>query len=143
MAYAELAGLPDERRPVCLLLPAVALRCCASSSHLRVDPTGVRGDAPSVLMSERHGTVGQCDHPNWEPLLNLVGEPVTGDFMWMYEVDCGPGDHLQAYKHIDSRRYLHLDGHGNTYAYCGPERYRRVPVLDALTSVFACRSRLI
>jgi hypothetical protein len=86
---------------------------------------------------EKQGDIGQYGRPNWDPLLGLVGEELTGDFMWMYEVDLVPRGHLQAYKHIDTRRYLHLDGRGNAYEYHGPNRYRRVPVLDALVSVFA------
>ncbi len=86
---------------------------------------------------DRQGEVGQCQRPNWDPLLDLVGEDVTADFMWMYEIDLEPRGHVQAFKHIDTRRYLHLDDRGNAYEYRGPNRYRRVAVLDALVSVFA------
>jgi hypothetical protein len=86
---------------------------------------------------DKLGEIGHCERPDWDPLLDLVGEAVTRDFMWMYEVDLVPRGHVQAYKHIDTRRYLHLDSRGNAYEYRGPNRYRRVPVLDALVSVFA------
>jgi hypothetical protein len=88
-------------------------------------------------MTEKRGRLGQHDRPDWNPLLEAVGEELTGDFMWMGEIDLEPRGHLQAYKHIDTRRYLHLDGRGNAYEFRGPGHYRRVPVLDALVSVFA------
>jgi hypothetical protein len=87
--------------------------------------------------TEKRGKLGQCERPVWEPLLELVGEELTGDFMWMSEIDLDPRGRLQAYKHVDTRRYLHLDARGNAYEFLGPGHYRRVPVLDALVSVFA------
>jgi hypothetical protein len=92
---------------------------------------------------EIRGALGQFERPIWEPLLELVGEELTGDFMWMNEIDLEPRGHLQAYKHIDTRRYLHLDGRGNAYEFLGPGHYRRVPVLDALVSVFATLPMLV
>ena len=60
------------------------------------------------------GEMMQGETPEWQPLLDAVGEELTGDFMWMFEVRLLDGTPLQAYKHIDSRRYLHLapDGAG-------------------------------
>ena len=51
---------------------------------------------PRVFRGE--GTQG--DTPDWRPLLGLVGERVTGDFMWMFEVVLQDGTSLHAYKHI-------------------------------------------
>jgi hypothetical protein len=48
------------------------------------------------------------DRPDWEPLLALVGEPTVGEFMWMTEIALPGGRAIQAYKHIVTRRYLHL-----------------------------------
>jgi len=83
------------------------------------------------------GRSTQGDTPNWEPLVELVGELVTGDFMWMFEVELENGTPLQAYKHVDTRRYVHLDPDGRAFVFESPDRYRPVPVADVLAAVFA------
>jgi hypothetical protein len=60
--------------------------------------------------------------------------------MWMYEVVLDDGRHLHAYKHCDTRRYLHLDAERNAWAYQhrqGRSMYRKVDLADALTEAFA------
>ncbi len=74
--------------------------------------------------------IRQGDTPDWAPLLKLVGEIFTADFMWMFEVKLSNGTKLQAYKHYDTRRYLHLDPTGTAFTYEEPDRYRRVPDED-------------
>jgi hypothetical protein len=61
--------------------------------------------------------------PCWAPLLDLASEHVE-DFMWMFEVELDDGTRLHAYKHRDTRRYLHLDHGGGAFVYCGEERYQ-------------------
>jgi hypothetical protein len=82
------------------------------------------------------GDTVQGHDPEWGPLLATVGEALVGDFMWMHEVELENGTEVQAYKHIDTRRYVHLDAAGRAYAYESPGRYRGVPVADALREVF-------
>jgi hypothetical protein len=79
----------------------------------------------------------QCHEPDWRPLLKAVGEEVTCHFMWMCEVELSSGKRLHAYKHIDTRRYVHLDRDGAAFVYEWPERYRSSPVTEVLTEVFA------
>ena len=69
------------------------------------------------------------DTPVWEPLQDLLAELVH-DFMWMLAVDLEDGRRVHAYKHIRTRRYVHLDSTGAAFV-CTPEgRYREVdPVL--------------
>ena len=31
----------------------------------------------------KHAQLGQCTEPDWDPLLDTVGEHVVSDFMWM------------------------------------------------------------
>jgi hypothetical protein len=50
--------------------------------------------------------------PEWQPLLDAVGEEIAANFMWMFEVRLSDGTPLHAYKHIDTRRYLHLASDG-------------------------------
>ena len=55
--------------------------------------------------------MSQYDRPAWTPLLDVVGDQVTGDFMWMFEVALVHGP--------------------------APDRYRSVPTADVLAAVFA------
>lgn len=79
----------------------------------------------------------QGHKPEWRPLLSAVGEEVTGDFMWMFEVELSNGTLLQAYKHVDTRCYVHLDPDGAAFVFEPPDHYRSVPVADVLAAVFA------
>jgi hypothetical protein len=79
----------------------------------------------------------QGDTPEWGPLLDLVGEEVTGDFMWMFEVTLTNGTSLQAYKHIDTRGYVHLASDGAAFVFEPPDRYLRVAAADVLAAIFA------
>jgi hypothetical protein len=85
----------------------------------------------------RRGTSTQGERPEWAPLLEVVGEEITGDFMWMFEVFLTDGMSLQAYKHIDTRCYIHLASNGEAFVYESPDRYRRLPAADVLAAVFA------
>ncbi|MEA2157456.1 MAG: ribonuclease VapC [Solirubrobacteraceae bacterium] len=79
----------------------------------------------------------QGDTPDWRPLEQTVGMELTGDFMWMFEVTLADGRRLQAYKHICTRRYVHLDADGAAFVYESRERYRSRPAADVLAGVFA------
>lgn len=70
------------------------------------------------------GTIGQQECPDWAPLLAFVGESSAGEFMWMSQVDLADGGVMHAYKHIVTRRYLHLAGDGRTLVLVRPGRYR-------------------
>jgi hypothetical protein len=63
------------------------------------------------IMRPRKGRVINYEHPIWEPLIRLAREHVD-DFMWMHEIELEDGTRLHAYKHWETRRYLHLD-HGS------------------------------
>jgi len=90
-------------------------------------------------VSRRRGIKGratQGERPEWRPLLDAVGERVTGDFMWMYEVELVDGTHLQVYKHVDTRRSVHLAADGSAYYYAPPGRYVPIAAGDVLAEVF-------
>ena len=59
--------------------------------------------------------------PNWQPLVDLLGRRLPGDFMWMFGVRLEDGRRLEAYKHIDTRGYIHLDSGGGGYYYREPD----------------------
>ena len=54
--------------------------------------------------------------PEWEPLLELAPDHID-DFMWMFEVELESGLRLHAYKHVETRKYLHLDKEGRAFVY--------------------------
>ena len=79
----------------------------------------------------------QCETPCWAPLEAAVGLELASDFMWMYEVELADGRKVQAYKHIYTRRYVHLGADGDAFAYESRQHYRRIGAADAFDAVFA------
>ena len=78
----------------------------------------------------------QGERPEWEPLVNAVGSRVARDFMWMYEVELSDGRSLQAYKHVDTRGYVHLAADGEAYYYESPDQYVPIPAWRIFSAVF-------
>jgi len=89
------------------------------------------------------GTMRQGDRPVWQPLLDLIGEELTGWFMWMYEVELADPSPLHAYKHIATRRYLHLTEDGRTFAYVPEGNYAEIAPRAALREAFAKWEQLL
>jgi hypothetical protein len=95
-------------------------------------------------MRPRKGQVLQFDHPIWEPLIELAPEHVH-EFMWMHEVELEDGTRLHAYKHWETRRYLHLDHGGRAFVFIWdesrdidePSEYEEVEPLWLLEIVLA------
>lgn len=80
--------------------------------------------------------------PNWAPLERAVVHWLAGSFMAMHEVELKNGVRLCCYKHIDTRRSLHLDEDLNAYLYCfdelkldDPGYYERVSLREAFELV--------
>jgi hypothetical protein len=76
------------------------------------------------------GAVHQGLTPDWEPLLEALGDDLTRDFMWMFEVRLSNGVPLQAYKHVKTRRYLHLAPDGASFMFEAPDNYVLIPNAD-------------
>jgi hypothetical protein len=76
---------------------------------------------------------GRYERPDWAPLVELAPEHVE-DFMWMFEVELENGVRLHAFKHWETRRYLHLDHGGRAFVFLwnegraagDPGEYRQV-----------------
>lgn len=83
-------------------------------------------------LANRSEPVVQIDTPDWAPLEAAIGPDLAGGFMWMHEVRLIGGPSVHAYKHIATRRYLHLAGDGQAFAHLGDGRYRRTPLVTAL-----------
>ncbi|MGI8731252.1 MAG: hypothetical protein ACR2LK_14960 [Solirubrobacteraceae bacterium] len=82
------------------------------------------------------GTLRQYDVPNWRPLVDLVGTVLADWFMWMCEIELADGSRVQAYKHISTRRYLHLDLQGCAFDYTWDGRYQPIPGRVAIELAF-------
>ena len=82
------------------------------------------------------GRLSQFELPDWAPLEALVSVRIARFFMWMNEVELDDGTLLQAYKHVATRRYLHLDEEGRTFGYVSRGRYLEIDPLDALRDTF-------
>jgi hypothetical protein len=87
----------------------------------------------------QRGSVVNSEHPDWRPLLGLVREEVAGEFMWMFEVELDDGSRVQAYKHVDTRRYVHLGAEGGAFRFEAPRSYRPAPALDEVRAALASR----
>jgi hypothetical protein len=90
-------------------------------------------------MPRRRGIKGEAtqgDRPDWEPLVDAVGGRVASDFMWMYEVELSDGRSLQVYKHVDTRRSVHLAADGQAYYYEPPDRYVPISAAQVFAAVF-------
>ena len=82
-----------------------------------------------------HGRPTSSELPFWPPLIDLVGLELVDGFMWMLEILLEDDSMLHGYKHIETRRYLHLHEDGGTRV--GPGRYREVDPRTALEAVVA------
>jgi hypothetical protein len=68
-----------------------------------------------------HGRMTRNHAPDWGPLVELAPQHLD-DFMWMFEAELENGVRLHAYKHWETRRYLHLDHAGRAFAYIWDEK---------------------
>ena len=65
----------------------------------------------------------QYDEPEWGPLLELAPDHID-EFMWMSEVELESGLRLHIYKHIETRKSLHLDKEGRAFVYLWSDEIR-------------------
>ena len=84
-----------------------------------------------------HGTPVRFDCPVWQPLLELIGDYLINDFMWMAAIDLDNGSVIHAYKHSATRHYIYVHEDGRTLAWDGDDRYHVVRAREAIDTVFA------
>lgn len=73
------------------------------------------------LMKPRRGRMTEnFEHPEWGPLVRLAPAHVN-EFMWMFEAELEGGLRLHAYKHRETRGYVHLDHGGRAFVYIWDE----------------------
>jgi hypothetical protein len=83
-------------------------------------------------MTLRHGEFADIEEPDWAPLRGLVGDLLTAHFMWMCAYVLDDGRLLHAYKHVATRRYIHVTEAGDTFVYAGERTYLPVANADAI-----------
>jgi hypothetical protein len=81
------------------------------------------------------GYLAQHERPCWKALVRVLGHELASWFMWMFEVELADGTRLHAYKHVSTRRYVHLDPTGRAFHYDGGE-YQEVAVPVAIARAF-------
>ena len=90
-----------------------------------------------------HGTLRQYEQPVWQPLLDLVGDELAEWFMWMHEIELADRSALHAYKHVSTRRYLHLTEDGRAFFYRSEAAYTEVAPREAIDEAFAGWEQLL
>lgn len=88
------------------------------------------------MTKRQRGTLTDHRKPTWAPLLDL-GPDEAPDFMWMFRVELEDGTVVEAYKHSQTRRYLHLDAAGRAYVSVGRARYEEADPVILLLEVAA------
>jgi len=79
--------------------------------------------------------VVNSENPDWRPLERLASPYLASHWMWMFEVATRRGERFHAYKHIETRCYIHIDINGNGLGYVPvDDRYRRYPAWVLLRS---------
>jgi len=125
---------PRCRRPP--MTPRFRIENSSVRQTSELDPHALGGQwhawpIPMVASPSIRGETSQYNRPVWGPLLNLLGDELVGDFMWMHEVKLVTGESVHAYKHVDTRRCIHLSEGGRAYQYVDDGKYRTIPGLKA------------
>lgn len=82
------------------------------------------------------GWIADGGEADWEPLERLLPIHLCRDFMYMHRVDLDDTSVVHAYKHGDTRMYVLIDSHGDTWESLDHGRYRRTRHSDAIEQVF-------
>jgi hypothetical protein len=84
-----------------------------------------------------HGTSVRPREPKGRPLVDVIGTDVAARFMWISDVELDDEVRVHAYKHIATRRYLHVARDGRAFVCAGHERDREIRPRDAICDAFA------
>ena len=80
--------------------------------------------------------MSRIERPDWDPLIDLVGLELVRWFMWMGQVELVDDTRVHAYKHVATRRYLHIGEDGRLFAFDVPDRYTQIDAGEAIEFVF-------
>jgi hypothetical protein len=82
------------------------------------------------------GRMCRLERPDWDPLIDLVGLELVRWFMWMGQIELMDDTRVHAYKHVATRRYLHVGEDRRVFAYRSPDRYLELDVEAAIEEAF-------
>jgi hypothetical protein len=82
------------------------------------------------------GQLRQHERPEWKPLVRLLGDELAPWFMWMCELELADGARVQAYKHVATRRYVHLADDGRALVTIADGAYRAISPELAIRRAF-------
>jgi len=82
------------------------------------------------------GRMSRIDRPNWDPLIDLVGLELVRWFMWMGQIELVDDTLVHAYKHVATRRYLHVGEDGRVFTYRSPDHYLEIGRAEAIEEAF-------
>ncbi len=80
--------------------------------------------------------MSRVERPDWDPLIDLVGLELVRWFMWMGQIELVDDTHVHAYKHVATRRYVHIGDDGRLFAHASPDRYTQIAAAAAIEDVF-------
>jgi hypothetical protein len=80
--------------------------------------------------------MSRLERPNWDPLIDVVGLVLVRWFMWMGQIELVDDTLVHAYKHVATRRYLHIGEDGRLFAYRSPDTYCEIDRAPAIEEAF-------
>ena len=81
--------------------------------------------------------MSRLERPDWDPLIDLVGLELVRWFMWMGQIELVDDTRVHAYKHVSTRRYLHIGEDGRLFAYRSPDHYFEIDAEMAIEEAFS------
>lgn len=82
------------------------------------------------------GRTSRLERPDWDPLIDLVGVDIAPYFMWMGEIELLDDTRLHTFKHVATRRCVHIGEDGRLFTHRRPDLYTEIDVATALEFVF-------
>lgn len=76
------------------------------------------------------------DEPDWGPLIHHVGPLLARWFMYLGGGRLPDGAFVHAYKHVITRRYVHIHDDGRCFVYQEGRKFLEVPRRRAVWAVF-------
>ena len=83
------------------------------------------------------GRMSRLERPDWDPVIDFVGLELVRWFMWMGQIELVDDTRVHAYKHVTTRRYLHIGEDQRLFAYRSPNAYLEIESAHALEEAFA------
>ena len=87
--------------------------------------------------------MSRLERPDWDPLIDLVGLELVRWFMWMGQIELVDGTIVHAYKHVATRRYLHIAEDGRLFTYHSPDTYREIGRAEAIEDAFCAWEQVL